>query len=633
MTEDYKEKLLKWVSGNYDIETGSDEPQFTTPISRTNNFNTLFSAQFPDGYFLASTLQGYNANNNGVGYTIITGSYVDGTANNNLVLKGFLSILDNDFDIVQTMTTYSNGEELGIFEAINVGDDGNFFAIEKDQDGKNKKLVLLNNIIAKLPSETEYKIVLRKRYTVPNTTKLYSSLISGIIKAPGMSKYCVYGDYTENPNHKPLVTEIAINVGSENTWTDYKYSGAVEFYATDCLPNWDSSGNLSFKMVGIQNVGGETKNYSFYMYLANGSTSMTRKPIGTALGVGNTMDIKILTADDIYGSFGNYGVVRIYKVDTELYTLNNFYSKTIPVVQYRFNSGIKIIKNGTELFYSITANVDTTPAKDKYYFGKVVGTNAYEYDLGEFTADLTTLFSVQKQFNMYDYYMQIGDVVYDMKQVYNPLNYNGIAYQALDSMVANSVNVYNPSGVVIFTRNLYNRIINNNTTIATVEIPNDYLNDITIKLKELMSKTNNIMVSDEMEVTKNIYEELFVNFVNSILVKDSNNPNNITINNIASSRINKSISDPLVLDYDDSKIGKYRINYTNGESTIYTIDTNLTYTDLSTTYKITVYVPLEYGIKNIQILSNDEATIYQIIDCSNLEKNKYYTIKQKMEVV
>lgn len=633
MTEDYKEKLLKWVSGNYDIETGSDEPQFTTPISRTNNFNTLFSAQFPDGYFLASTLQGYNANNNGVGYTIITGSYVAEIENGDFILKGFLSILDNDFDIVQTMTTYSNGEELGIFEAINVGDDGNFFAIEKDQDGKNKKLVLLNNIIAKLPSETEYKIVLRKRYTVPNTTKLYSSLISGIIKAPGMSKYCVYGDYLETPNHKPLVTEVVVNVGSENTWTDYKYSGAVEFYATDCLPNWDSSGNLSFKMVGIENVGGTVRSYAFCMYLANGSTTMTRKQIGTALGVGNTMDIKILTADDIYGSFGNYGVVRIYKANINNYTLNNFYSKTIPVVQYRFNSGIKIIKNGTELFYSITANVDTTPAKDKYYFGKVVGTNAYEYDLGEFTADLTTLFSVQKQFNMYDYYMQIGDVVYDMKQVYNPLNYNGIAYQALDSMVANSVNVYNPSGVVIFTRNLYNRIINNNTTIATVEIPNDYLNDITIKLKELMSKTNNIMVSDEMEVTKNIYEELFVNFVNSILVKDSNNPNNITINNIASSRINKSISDPLVLDYDDSKIGKYRINYTNGESAIYTIDTNLTYTDLSTTYKITVYVPLEYGIKNIQILSNDEATIYQIIDCSNLEKNKYYTIKQKMEVV
>ena len=44
-------KLLKWISGNYQIETGTNSPQFTTPLSRTNNFATLFSSQFPYGYF------------------------------------------------------------------------------------------------------------------------------------------------------------------------------------------------------------------------------------------------------------------------------------------------------------------------------------------------------------------------------------------------------------------------------------------------------------------------------------------------------------------------------------------------------------------------------------------------------
>lgn len=253
--------------------------------------------------------------------------------------------------------------------------------------------------------------------------------------------------------------------------------------------------------------------------------------------------------------------------------------------------------------------------------------------MGEFDPSLTNLFSVQKQFNLYDYYMQVENVVYDMKQVYNPLNYNGLPYQALNSMVPNSVNIYDPNGVVIFARNLYNRIVNNNTTISTVEVPNDFMNDVTIQLKELISQTNNVMVSDSMEIVKNVYEELLINFVNSIIVKNSNNINNVIINNTASNRINNSVSNPSVLDYNNSKIGKYKINYGNGTSVINPINTDLTFAGLSTNYIITVYVPIDYGITSIQLLSNDETTIYQTIDCSNLENNKYYTINQKMEVV
>lgn len=633
MTNDYKEKLLKWISGNYTIQAGSNVPQFTTPLSRTNNFATLFSAQFPNGYFLSATLQGYNADNNGVGYTIIAGMYY--TDETKTTLRGFVTILDNDFDIVQTITQYSSGTNLGILEALNVGDDGNFFGIENNNGVI--RFVMLNNIIAKLPSETEYKIVLRQSYNVPNTSKLYSASVTGIIKAPGMAKYCVYGSYFENPSQKPLVTEIEVNVGTSNTWTDYTYSGAVEFYATDCLPSWNTSGDLSFKMVGIENIGSGINSYAFCMYSTTGSTSLTRQQIGSGLGVGNTMDMKILTANDIYACFSEFGSTTMnlymYKVNVSNYTLNTFYTKTTPQVEGMYNSGIGIIKNGTELFYHIDASKDTTPTKVLHYFGKIIDTTAYEYYLGEFDPYLTTLFSVQKQFNLYDYYMQIENVVYDMKQVFNSLNYNGLSYQALNSLVPNNVNIYDPNGVVIFARNLYNRIVNNNTTISTVEVPNDFMNDFTIKLKELISETNNIMVSDITEIVKNIYEELLINFVNSIIVKNSNDINNIIINNTASNRINNSISNPLILDYNNSKISKYKINYSNNTSVINPINNNLIYTGISTNYIITVYVPLEYGITSVELLSADETTVYQTIDCSNLENNKYYTINQKMEVV
>ena len=633
MTNDYKEKLLKWISGNYQIETGTNSPQFTTPLSRTNNFATLFSSQFLYGYFLSTVLQGYNADNNGVGYTLIAGSYyIDDTTP---TMRGFVTILDNDFDIVQTITQYSSGTYLGVFEAINVGTDGNFFGIENNNGVK--RFVILNNIIAKLPTETEYKIVLRQSYNVPNTSKLYTATASGIIKAPGMAKYCVYGSYFENPSQKPLVTEIEVNVGSSNTWTDYTYSGAVQFYATDCLPSWNTSGDLSFKMVGIENVGSGTNNYAFCMYSTTGSTSLTRQQIGSGLGVGNTMDMKILNANDIYACFSEFGSTTMnlymYKVDISNYSLYKFYTKTTPQVDGLYNSGIGITKNGTELFYHIDASKDTTPTKVLHYFGKIIDTTAYEYYLGEFDPYLTTLFSVQKQFNLYDYYMQIENVVYNMKQVYNSLNYNGLPYQALNSMIPNSVNIYDPNGVVIFARNLYNRIVNNNTTISTVEVPNDFMNDVTIKLKELISETNNIMVSDITEIVKNIYEELLINFVNSIIVKNSNDINNVILNNIASNRLNNSISNPLANDYENSKIGKYKINYANDTSVINPINPDLTFTGLSTNYIIKVYVPIDYGITSIELLSNDETTVYQTIDCSNLENNKYYTINQKMEVV
>lgn len=123
-------------------------------------------------------MQGYNADNNGVGYTLIVGSYyIDDTAT---TMRGFVTILDNDFDIVQTITQYSSGTYLGIFEAINVGTDGNFFGIENNNG--IKRFVMLNNIIAKLPSETEYKVVLRQSYNVPDTSNYILQVLRELLR-------------------------------------------------------------------------------------------------------------------------------------------------------------------------------------------------------------------------------------------------------------------------------------------------------------------------------------------------------------------------------------------------------------------------------------------------------------------
>ena len=54
-------------------------------------------------------------------------------------------------------------------------------------------------------------------------------------------------------------------------------------------------------------------------------------------------------------------------------------------------------------------------------------------------------------------------------------------------------------------------------------------------------------------------------------------------------------------------------------------------TETSTVIAFGLYV--DKLINNAEIVSNDKRTVYQTIDLSNLELNKYYAIRQKLEVV
>lgn len=631
MTQDFKNKILNWLTGNYSVGSGTNSPQYSPVSSRANNLLAYIQAQTTSGsFFLSSILQGTNANNQGVGFTIIAG-YDDTT------LKGFLIILDNDFEPIQTIKTYSSGTEFGIFDILNVGDDGNFFGIETVGFGgptPYKRFIMLNNIIAKVPSATEYKVVLRQSYNLPANIKDANSY-SNIIKAPSQAKYLIVGGiYNGSFQTQPIATELQVNVGTANTWTEYRYSGTDDYYPTDCLASWDGSGNLSFVIAGFSYISG-----TYYCEYAKSGSVLNRARNNTELESPQTVNAKIINSTTAYVCAGIINGITtetnyLYKVNYGGNTLTQIYSKTGPTVNGPNISGIRLEKFNDEVFYTVIMNKDTTPTAHIRYVGRIIDINTYEVLIGEAPLELSIdLFMVQKQFNLYNFYYQFNNTVYTTNQVYNPLNYNGVDYQALNSMVPNSVNIYDPNGVVIFARNLYNRIVNNNTTVSTIEVPSDFMNDVTIQLKELISQTNNIMVSDNMEIVKNNYEELLINFVNSIIVKNSNNINNVLINNTASNRINNSVSNPSVLDYNNSKIGKYKINYGNGTSVINLINPDLTFTGLSTNYIITVYVPIDYGITSIQLLSNDEGTVYQTIDCSNLENNKYYTINQKMEVI
>jgi hypothetical protein len=195
-------------------------------------------------------------------------------------------------------------------------------------------------------------------------------------------------------------------------------------------------------------------------------------------------------------------------------------------------------------------------------------------------------------------------------------------------MVPDHVNLYNNSNL-IFSRNLYNLVINDNTTVATVKIPNNYQNDVVINKQELYGETKTKLVESTQSITKNIYEEVLLNFVNSLFIKNKNDINNIIDNYTGATRLNNSISSWQLLDYDNCKITKYRINYDDNTSEVRVLTNfNVSYEASKTVYTFSFY----NNISNIQLISNDENTIYQTIDLSNLEKGKYYVITQDLHI-
>lgn len=620
MTSDFKDKILKWLTGNYEVSSGNNVPQFSDVESRANNLETQLANQFTNGYFLSNILQGNDTNNNGVGYTIICGYYY----NSGFDSQGFICILDEDFDIVETITKYSSGTDFGTFEIMGVGDDGNFFAIEKTSSNV-KRFVMMNNIIAKLPTDAHYKVVLRKSYNLSGQSNNID-MFTNVIKAPEQSRYLIVGNDT---NVKVIATELVVNVGVANEWHDYTYTTNV-FVVGDLWASWNAEGNLTFKIAGFR-----TNDYTSLTYgeLSGSSSnvgSLSLTTYGSAFSNVLQYVIRKNNSTSAYFSIlqSDYSTATI-----KLYRLNNgslTLLKTITSV-YDFDMEAHLYKIGEEIFYLYSYSYPSG-SNWKIMVGKIIGDNLYEKEMLS-TADFTKtdLFMVQKQFNLYNFFIQITDTVYSVDQIYNSLNYNGADYQALNSMIPNSATL-SSNGVVIFARNLYNRIINENTTISTLNVPNNFINDITIDNESLYGETNSLLVDNDDNLQTNIYEELMINFVNTLTMSNENDENNKILNQVGATRLNNSISQ--TNDYSSCQLIKYKINYSDNTSKINVIKGNeITRLRGSVRYTFMIFVPTGKNIENIQLISNDENTVYQTIDTSNLEQEKFYLITQDVKVI
>jgi hypothetical protein len=161
--------------------------------------------------------------------------------------------------------------------------------------------------------------------------------------------------------------------------------------------------------------------------------------------------------------------------------------------------------------------------------------------------------------------------------------------------------------------------------MSSVEIPNSYLNDTTITQNDLIGETNVELVNDPTQWTKNIYEVVDLNFLNTIRVIDEDTGTEYIDSSI---KLNNATVDGGDTNYQNTPCIKYRINYADETTNI----ENIAWTSIDDTHKeteITIYV--DKAILSIDFLSHDETTIYLTIPLE-VEVGNYYTINQKIKI-
>lgn len=635
MTDEYRERIIKWLTGNYEIETSSTDPLFQDIEETTTEINTYFS-----------NVQGYIQGRDGKGNELDIG-FIYGINNNS---KGIIVIVDKNFNIIQVIDEYDSGTKFYMFQCLNIDKtNGNIYGI--DYSSNKYRFILLNNFLLKTPAQTNYEVKLRNSYFLEFTSSVFVPVF--VEKRPSDSFYVITGI---SANNRPTVATYKIEVGSTNELIEYRYTGDnTEYNLKSYNIAW--SGEEFIEKIGCYVSPQNQYDFlevSYVEFIFNGTTITKNKTIEleetylTQNLLEDTLNIAMNNADTYicypihWSSYDDAEATVILKIDYD----NDGYTEierveTDETLEYRYSAGT-IIKINNQFYFYIYKNTDdptdNTQAKFSITYGAILNDsslyitektydNLQVYDLLLYTK----IFTVSTFYNLITYRL-IGsnsNKLLIVEQILNSLNYNYADYQDINSMVPTSAWLYDENDKIIYARNLYNKVVNGNTTTSTLEIPNLLLNDIDITKQSLLGGTNGILVNNNETITKNVYENLYINFYNTLTMQNRNTALFIP-NLVGASRLNNSISN--VIDYSDAKIGKVRVNYSDDTSLVKAINPATRISQFVYQFSFNVYVPGTKNITSIELISADEGTTYQTITGLNLENSKSYKITQNVEI-
>lgn len=598
MTNAYKNNVLDYVVNQVTEQTGTNMPLFDagTTINKSiiDDIKTKLNA-----YRIVYSNYIYDQDSQLLMYY---GSYK--LVEDDDLKYGYVYIVDTNLNEVKMITNYASGGYLFPMIDIQKAEDGTYYALAYSQGVA--RVLLLNNLFAKRPNG-DYQVVLRASYIVPNSenyrffdhTVFYYQPLPLIRKAPDKATYYIIG--TQKANSNIDIIEFTINVGTENEWLVKSLNSNL--YSYDILIEKDK-----LYVIGVD----YDSNFIEFEIGEN-----VNRLVNLSLG---NVDVEIIIAkslNEIYYAATDYDnyTVDFYKIkDTQSTYLFEIFDTHLNVV---FNvekvNGILVMRkvsNGDGKAY-LGILQDDTP-----YFSSAIDVNNSRW------------MYVVYNYNLLNLYMDTSSADYSTVSTqrftidYNPLNYNGNDYSNYNQTIPKKARLYSGRQMV-FARNLYNRTLNGNTATSTLQVPNTLLNDVTLNIENLISETDSLINNKSTSITKNIYETLYINFMNTLNVKDEDTN---TMYPNAASYINLNINTGTKQNCNLSHVGKVAINYSDKtiiQEIVWNYDTDH--------YETTFTIDCTQEVPTIDFISNDETTIY-ISKELDVSVGSYYVISQKLRI-
>ena len=653
MTDDYKKNLLNYMIGKMPNENGTEEEIFQIineiPISEWPRDGNILPTEWSD-FKYEGLIQVQNSE-----LLVLYGGYKTYQTDE---VRGIITILNKNFKPLKSIYQYDTGIYLRYIQCMQQAEDNTFYAIDcpdflDDQNWSfttsQKRFLMFNNFTQTI--NNDFVLTLQKSYIFP--TDYLNFYCKNMYKDNESSNYVFTGNYLRDQNSPDFdgirIINLKVNVSSENEWNKWDDDGQGWFYGVSYVEfqddNFFCEVLLTRNSFSNRNISLWSKDFS--------QTSFSLKTIGTVnyYAVNDTYYYKNQTAflnkNEVYFVLNNQRWGRTGRNESKyigLYYYNDItkefktiYEKYLGDYDYCNLEAIYIAENNNDIYIEFNNNI--TVAENEriadYYFQRLVS-NKWEpkkiasqqcFDYNHRALYIANEFNL---LNVYLYQVWPGSrrwLYYNIKEIYNETNYNGEPFTNVNSLNSNSAILYSNQSPV-FARNLYNKTQNGSTTTSTVEIPNNYLNEIMIDQKELLSENNNVIVSDLNGFTKNIYETVYLNFVNTISIIDRNNATQV-LNQEASTYLNSSINtdnsydnakfyNKAIMHYQDSSTREISYEFQNKE-------------DKSVEIVFGLFV--DKLIDRVEIVSNDKSTIYQSINLTSLEENKFYTINQKLKII
>lgn len=581
------------------------------------------------------------------GLGVLYGGYIDD--NNNV--RGIITLFDSDFNPVKTIYEYDNGVKLRYIQCMRQAEDGTFYYIDDATfsygspdliETSQKRFVMVNNFTAKDQLTNDYKLTLRTSYIFGgNYVNFYCK---DMYKNPNSANYVFMGSAGSNYGFRiTKVIGLKINVGEANVWTMYANNSG--YFFSGGIAAFDGNDNVQFKCLVTPYSTSDNNLYLISKTYTGSSTISTLATFSFYPYIADYYSNQccFISENEVYFVLDNQEVstgspmakyIGLYKYNFANDSLTTIYENSLGNYSTTNQEHLYIAKNQNEIYIQYNGDIDTINHTAGYVTQRLVGDSwrkpAYydEIDKG-FLSTRRALF-VKNNFNLLQIYeyptMPYAPTwfQYLIKENYNPNNYNGVEYNDYNSMISKQAEIYS-NNTLKFARNVYNSTIYENQTNSTIVVPNSYLNDIELTKQILYGETNDEIVNNTETITKNIYEALYLNFINTINVVDEDTNTNYPS---TASYINENINIGTEENYQDTSIGKLKVN--KGTDTF---TTTITWRSLSGIEKFTSFaLVVDKEISSVDFLSSDETTTYYTLNTSNLEVGNTYLIQQKLRI-